>query len=572
MADWNRGRLPVFFEAPAEPPQMRPISVDARTTPRRLVLRTAFGRPRLTIPAMLLIVGHQVGEALVPVVMGLAIDRGIATGDWPATLRWVAVLAATFAFLSVSYRFGSRIGFLGMQSIQHRLRTQVTDRILDPRGLVGAPAPGVLLSIATSDVQRLSLSVALTLYPVGEVVSIIFCGIVLVAVSWQVGLLVLIGAPLILWLLDKAGGPLRRRSESEQEAAGQAAASAADLVAGLRVVKGIHVEREALNRYRGASGRALAAVITARRSQGEYIGAMEAVAAVFVVIVGVVAGSMAVAGAMTVGQLITVVGLTQFVMGPLSALGTNFGRVWAGAQASAKRVLTVLQAPFAREPGTLDVTDAAPLRFDDVEVDGARIHLAFAPTGVTAVRCDADLTARLIGLLSRARLPESGTVRVGDHDLFALTEEAALDAVRVAPQAVTLFEGSIAENIDTGAATNQTGGGRIDAALLAAACDDIVDALPQGLDTPVGEAGRLLSGGQRQRVALARALASDTRTLVLVEPTSAVDSVTEATIAARLGDVRKGSATVVFTQSPTLIAAADAVVDLGRLADQETVS
>ncbi|MBM7369061.1 ABC transporter transmembrane domain-containing protein [Gordonia hydrophobica] len=561
MADWTQSRLPVFFEAPDEPQHLRPIRVDEHTTPRKLVLRTAFGRRSLTVPAMFLIIGHQIGEALVPVVMGLAIDRGIATGDWAATLRWVAILAAVFAFLSFSYRFGSRIGFLGMQTIQHRLRTQVTDRILDPRGLGGGHSPGVLLSIATSDVQRLAIAVSLTLYPIGEVASVFFCGIVLFTVSWQVGLLVLVGAPLILWLLDKAGGPLRRRSESEQQAAGDAAASAADLVAGFRVIKGVHVEDEALRRYRGASSRALAAVIQARRSQGVYVGSMEAIAAVFVVAVGVVGGIMAVSGSLTVGQLITVVGLTQFVMGPLGALGTNFGRVWAGAQASAKRVLLVLRAPVARPAGDDPAVGTAvtPIRFDGVGAAATPVDLTLPSEGVTVIRCDADVAAQLTALLARTAPPQQGRVWAGETDLFALTEDAALRAVRVAPAATTLFEGSIADNIDSGA------GDRVAAALLAAACEDIIEVLPNGLDTPVGEAGRLLSGGQRQRVALARALASDTETLVLVEPTSAVDSVTEATIAGRLADVRRGRATVIFTWSPTLVAVADTVVDLGRL-------
>ena len=101
MADWTGSRLPVFFEAPEQQPDHRPLAVDADTTPRQLVLHTMFGNPSRTLPAGLLIIGHQVGEALVPVVMGLAIDRAIQTGDWAATIRWVLVLAALFAFLFV---------------------------------------------------------------------------------------------------------------------------------------------------------------------------------------------------------------------------------------------------------------------------------------------------------------------------------------------------------------------------------------------------------------------------------------------------------------------------------------
>ncbi|WP_026918293.1 ABC transporter transmembrane domain-containing protein [Gordonia shandongensis] len=552
-------RMPVYFHAPERPPPHRPIRVDPDTTASRLVLRTVFADVRRTLPAGVLTVAHQIGEALVPVVMGLAIDRAVATGDWSATLRWIVVLAAVFAMLSIGYRFGSRIGYLGMNTVQHRLRTQVTDRILDPRGFRCRQPPGALLSIATADVQRLAMTVALGLYPVGELAAIIFCGAVLVAISWPLGILVLLGAPAMLWCLDKAGGSLRSRSETEQRTAADAAGTAADLVTGLRVVKGIHAEAEAGRRHRAASGRALAAVIGARRSEGAYVAAMEAVAALFVVVIGVFAGLQAVDGSLTVGQLITVVGLTQVVMAPLQAMGTNVGKVWVAGTASAARVLTVLQAPFARDGGTRDLPDddAVPVRITGpLGADGRPVDLEFPAAGVTAVLCDAETTAAATTLLART-VPPTGTATVGSAgvDLYDLSESAALASVRVAPHDGALLEGTVAENVALGGASD-----RVAPALVAAACDDVVEALPHGLQTQVGEAGRLLSGGQRQRVALARALASTARTLVLVNPTSAVDSVTESVIADRLGASRPGLATVVFTSSPTLIAAADTVL------------
>ncbi|MEE2059056.1 ABC transporter ATP-binding protein [Rhodococcus artemisiae] len=569
MSDWTDGRLPVFFEAAEQQPPHRPIAIDAETTPRKLVLRTMFADLPRTVPAAVLLVGHQVGEVLVPIVMGLAIDQAIKTSDMAATVRWVLVLGLVFAFLSFSYRFGSRIGFLGINTVQHRLRTQVTDRILDPRGLGGGHTPGVLLSIASTDVQRLAMAVALGLYPVAEIFAVIFCGIILLSISWELGLLILLGAPALLWCLDKAGGRLRARSAAEQRAAGDAAGSATDLVTGFRVIKGMHAEAEAERRYRSASERALAAVIKARRSHGAYVGAMEAIAAVFVVAVGVVGGIKTVNGALSVGQLITVVGLTSVAMGPMQALGTNFGKVWVAAHASAARVLMVLHAPFARTAGhrEQEAADAVPLRFDGVDVGQGALDLTLPVSGVTALVCDAATAAKLTTLLSRVKTPESGTVWAGVDDLYELSEPAALRAVRVAPHTSTLFEGTVGENVTAGSPQQPD---RVAAALLAAACDDVISTLPYGLDTSVGEAGRLLSGGQRQRVALARALASDTRTLVLVNPTSAVDSVTEADIAERLPQVRAGTATVIFTHSPTLIAAADHVLTIsatGRVAD-----
>ncbi|MEZ5154220.1 ABC transporter ATP-binding protein [Rhodococcus zopfii] len=566
---------PLTFDR-AEPVPTPPIPVDADTTARQLTVRTIFAARRMTLPAAVLMIGHQVGEALVPVVMGSAIDRAIATQDGTQLVLWLVALGAVFAMLTFSFRIGSRIGLLGMQAVQHQLRTRVTDRILDPRGMAGPPRlPGVSLSIATSDVQRLAMASAIGVYPIGQIAAVVFTGIVLLTISWPLGVAVLLGAPTILWILDRAGGSLRARSEHQQEMAARAAGTATDLVTGFRVVKGIGAERVAARRYGAASRRALSGVLAASRSEGVYLGAIESVSGLFVVAIGVAAGLMAVGGGLAVGQLITVVGLTQFVMGPLGALGTNAGSVWAAAVASARRILTVLQAPPSITIGTT-TGDAAsgPLRLDALTHGPVRdLDLDLPATGLVAVVADAPTTAALVGVLSRSAPPESGSVRIGDTDLFDLDEDTAIATVRVAPHHAALFEGSVLDNIaaavDPDAADRES---RITRAVFAAACDDVVEALPDGLETSVGEAGRLLSGGQRQRVALARAIAADSSVLVLVDPTTAVDSVTEANVAERLARARAGGLTLVFTDAPAHLSAADEVIVLagGRLVHRGT--
>nr|WP_110472706.1 ABC transporter ATP-binding protein [Williamsia limnetica] len=559
---------PPYFAAGEHPSAVKAIEVDEHTTPRKMVMRTIFAMPRLTLPAAALMIGHQVGEAMVPVVMGVAIDRAVATGDTGSLLVWLLVLAVVFAALSLSFRFGLRIGFLGMNTIQHHLRTMVTDRILDPRGIGGASrSPGMLLSIATADVTRLAGTVWLGVLPIGEVAAIFFCGFVLLWVSWPLGLAVLIGAPVMLWLIDKAGGPLRRRSGHEQQLAGEAAGSATDLMTGFRVVKGIDAGQEAAHRYQGASGRALVAVIKARRTEGAFVGAMQLTSAILVIAVGIAAGLMAVAGSLTIGQLISVVGVTQFVIQPLGAMGKNFGAVWAAGLASAERVLTVLQAPSVNPGGQRTVngdfqTLPPLLRIDDLSV-GPITHLSFTlpPEGVTVLKVDGATAATLAAVLSRAKKPDSGTVTVDGVDVFTLDQPSMTRLVRVAPHGADLFEGSLLDNV-VAADTTSADGARIDQALLAAACDEVIDGLPEGRDTLVGEAGRLLSGGQRQRVALARALASDSDILVLVDPTNAVDSVTESVIAGRMSLARAGRATLVISSSPAFLAAADHIIDI----------
>lgn len=562
-------KLPILFDAPAEPLRTGDIAVTSATTPRQLTVRTMFSAKKYTVPAGVLLVAHQLGAALIPVIMGLAIDRAISARDPRQLILWTAVLAVDYAFVSFTFRFGGRIGFLGMNAVQHRVRTQITDRILHAEGMAGPDRqPGLLLSIATSDARHMAMAVAIVVYPLGEFAAVVFAALILLYVSWPLGLAIAIATPLMLWLMDRAGSPLRRRSVRQQQVAGEAAGTAADLVNGFRVVKGLGAEREAGRRYRAASERALQGTLRANVARGGYLGSMDAVSGLFIAGVAVAAGMMALNGAMTVGQLITVVGVTQFVLGPLQAFASNFGTIWAGALASAERVLTVLQAP----PRTRNTQTPDTPRGFDLEVSGVPCSEGVVADFVVregelvAVESDAPTTAALSEVLAGLVRPVSGTATIGGVGIDSIERSCRRKALIVAPHESDLFEGTVADNISM---SGQVSGDAVARALLAAGCDDVAASLPDGLDTDVGEAGRLLSGGQRQRVALARALASDPEILVLVDPTTAVDSVTESMIAQRITQARSGRTTLIFTSSPALVAVASRQLVVGQASNDE---
>jgi ABC-type multidrug transport system fused ATPase/permease subunit len=428
--------------------------------------------------------------------------------------------------LSFSYRFGSRIGELGMLAVQHELRSVVSTHLLSrPAGRGATPAPGIALSLATSDVNRLASAVAIGVFPVGQLAAIAFAGAVLLAIWWPLGLAVLLGAPAILWLADRLGGGLRRRSEGEQDAAAAAAGEAADLMSGYRVIKGIHAETEASHRYRRASRTALERTLRARRAEGLFAGGMDLAAGLFVAAVTLTAGLLALHGLIGIAELITVVGLTQFLLSPLQSLGRNVGTLWASTNASAGRLLALLRE-------THDDADDSPDRADDSGHGDSVVRELDAGELVT-VAADAHDVRRLLHALRRAH-PDALIVPHGAH----------------------LFAGSVHDNV----ALPGTAAPHVEAALRSAGCGELQEVLPEGWATPVGEGGAGLSGGQRQRVALARALAQDAPLLVLHEPTTAVDAVTEAAIAEELRRARTRHRTVVISRSPAFRNVADRAV------------
>jgi putative ABC transport system ATP-binding protein len=526
---------------------------------RRLLVRTAREQRRPLVGAVLGLSGHQAGEALVPVVIGVVIDRAVDGGGPGDLLRWLAGLAAVFVFLSYAYRFGARAGERASEQAAHSLRLALTRRTLDPRGGADSRLPGELTSIATSDAARVGGTLLAAPAGLAAAVALLVGGGALLVLSVPLGLLVLLGGPVLLWLVGRLGRPLEQRSEAEQERAAHASGVAADLISGLRVLKGIGAERAAVDRYRVTSRLSLAATLRAVRAQAAYDGAVLALSGAFLALVALVGARLAQDGEITIGQLVAAVGLAQFLLGPLTVFGW-VGAELAQARASAGRIATVLETPPAVPAG------------HDAPAEPVRGHLAVREAGLAFEARPGELLGvvpgdpaggpALLRLLGREADPADGAVTLDGADLAGLDPDLLRRAVLVAAHDADLFGGTLAENV----------GADDPAALRAGGADEVAAALPQGAATVLAERGRSLSGGQRQRVALARALAAHAPVLVLHDPTTAVDAVTEARIAAGVRELRRGRTTLLVTSSPTLLAVADRVllVDGGTVTAEGT--
>ncbi|WP_198169402.1 ABC transporter ATP-binding protein [Herbidospora daliensis] len=552
-------RLPVLLLDPAEPPAARPFPSGPGITSGRFLLRVIFSVRRVSVPAMLLSIVWQVGESAVPVVMGLAIDRALATGDAGQLVLWIGVLVALYTALTSAARISLRLTAYAVQVVQHRLRATLSTGVLHPVGGAARAPDGRVVSVMTNDVARLSNAVILTIIPVSRITAIVFIAASLLATHWLLGLVVLLGAPAAVWTMGLLSERLSRDTREYQELLAATVGQATDLVAGYRVIKGMRAEAEAGDRYRRASQETLA---SARRNAGllgRFLVGSGVVSGTFVAGVLGLAGWFAVDGRLSIGGLITAVGLTQALLPQIQAIASTSIPNLAGARAASARVLDLLRDSATPTAGPDDATprEVAALPELDVVVPtvsgpGARIRVG--PGEFVGVRADDPTAARVVEALLDPHAGGGVETRLDGIAARELSPADYRSRVTVAPHRTTLFSGTLRDNLAVTAAATE----RIDAAVRAAACDDFAT----DLDAPVGEGGNRLSGGQRQRVALARALASDAPVLVLHDPTTAVDSVTEHTIAGRLRGVRAGRSTLLIASAPALLAACDRVVEL----------
>lgn len=524
------------------------------------VLRGAvLGQRRRLLVATGLLVSYQAGEALVPVLIGVVIDRAVASSDGLALLWWLAVLALTFLVLSLSWQLAFRRCVLCASDAERSLRVDLARRVLDARG--GAEArrlPGSLVNIATADVRMVSEANFLIPNGIAAAVGVGVVSVALLVISVPLGLVILLGTPPLLYLVQLLSKPLEKRTAAQQEQAAQASGTATDLVVGVRVLKGIGGEQAALNRYRVISRRSLAATLRTSRAQAGYGGLVIIINGLFLALVALIGGRLAMAGDISVGELVSAVGLAQFLQAPLVMFGTVSSEL-ASARAASRRVGEILAAPPAVVPGKRPLPDALPgeLRLHQVSTGSLAAFDLRVRAGelIGVVTVDpADATA-LVRCVNREVDPTEGRIEV---DGVALTELDPLDvraAILVSAHDADLFEGTVQDNV---AAAQPLGD--IRPAVSAAQVDAVAAALPHGSDTLITERGRSLSGGQRQRVALARALATDAPVLVLHDPTTAVDAVTEARIATGIRELRTGKTTLLITTSAALLAVTDRVV------------
>lgn len=498
-------------------------------------------------------------QAVMPFVIGRAIDRGVADQDGRALLTYAAVMVGIGVVQSASGILRHRFAVTNWLAAAYRT-VQLTGRHAVHLGgtLPRKVSTGEVVAIGTNDISHIGSAMDVTARFSGAVVSFVLVAVILLQTSTTLGLLVLLGVPLLMVLIGPLLKPLDRRAGRQRHLMGELSNTATDIVGGLRVLRGIGGEQVFHDRYRRESQTTRRAGVEVARLQSVLDALQVLLPGLFVVVVVWVGARYAVQGTISPGELVAFYGYSAFLMIPLRT-ATEYANKLIRARVAAARVCRVLRLEADR-PDPVDPAPPPPPGSDLVDL---RTGLRVRAGRMTAVVSDRpEETSRLADRLGLHAAPAEGEVdddvRLGGVPLTSLRRADVRRLVVVSDTGATLFSGPLGDGLDV------TGEGRaaVERALDTASSADILEALPAGLATEVAERGRTFSGGQRQRLVLARVLTGDPEVLVLVEPTSAVDAHTEARIAARLREHRAGRTTVVMSSSPLVLDAVDEVAFL----------
>ncbi|MFI6946464.1 ABC transporter transmembrane domain-containing protein [Streptomyces sp. NPDC050422] len=550
-------------------PYSDPGDPDVRSGPRFLLW---LGRNQIRgqLKSMSWGLLHQCSIAGLPLAVGFAVQSVVDRSGGRLALAggMIAVLGVLIAVGDTMLHRTAVTNWITAAARVQQLLARKTAEL--GSALTRRVAAGEVVAVSTGDVEKIGWFVeALSRFVAAAAALVIICvGLVLYLPS--LGVLVALSVPLlalaVLPLLPQA----TRRADVQREKAGKATELASDTVAGLRVLRGIGGEELFLGRYRRASQEVRKAAVRSARMWSLISAIQVLLPGVLLISLVTYGATLARDGKIDVGQLVTVYSAATLLLFPLRHF-EEIAMAYSFSRPSAQRAVRVLSLSRVARPSTVDAAPAGDL-YDPATG-------LMAPEGLfTAVVCgDPDEAGRLAdrlgghaqpavaqeGEAEDAAAPALPSVLLGGVPLDEVALDVARTSVLVQDKDPVLLSGTLRELLDVPSS------GRVAAAdaLAAAQCGDVLDALAQAsvnedgdpMHTRITERGRSLSGGQRQRLALARSLVTDPEALVLDEPTSAVDSHTEARVAEGIKALRRNRTTVAFASSPLLLDLADRV-------------
>ncbi|WP_445280906.1 ABC transporter transmembrane domain-containing protein [Streptomyces sp. DSM 118148] len=486
-----------------------------------------------------------------PYLMARAVDEGLVPGRMGALAGWAGVMFA----------FGALNSWVSI--MRHRTMTRVrmdanfrtVKLVVGHAARLGAALPrragaGEVVTIGVGDVQTIAQALTVVGPGVGSLVVYVVVAGVLLSVSAPLAAVVLLGVPVIALVT----GPLTLRLQGAEgeyrERQGVLTARIGDLAGGLRVLNGLGGKGLFADAFRRDSQRL--------RVQGYRVGAVASwvqalgmgLPTLFLAVVTWLAARQAATGAISIGELVSVYGYVAVLIVPVAFFIELTYQLNRGVVA-ARRVVALLRLEPEPDEGSL------PAPYGPAELRDPASGVRVPPGRLIALA--AARPAEAAAVVDRLGRYGATDATWGGVRLDAVPLEAVRSRILVADNEADLFAGPLRETV---AAAEPAGDAALRRALHAAAAEDVVRGLPDGLDSAVAGQGRSLSGGQRQRIRLVRALLADPEVLLAVEPTSALDAHTEATVAERLREAREGRTTVVASTSPLVLDRADTVLFL----------
>ncbi|MDX1465543.1 MAG: ABC transporter ATP-binding protein [Halomonas sp.] len=557
------------------------------------LLRYARGYRRRILAATLCSILNKLFDIAPEILIGVAIDvvvnqeeSFVAGLGFTTAEQQILVLGVLTFFIWAGESLFEYLFQILWRNLAQRLQADLRQDAYEhaqrlDMGFFESRSSGQLVATMNDDVNQLErfldgganamIQVAVTVVAVGAVFFVL---------SPLIALLAFTPIPLIVWgafYFQRKAGPLYA---DVRERVGELSSRLSNNLAGIATIKSFTAEAREAERLKAASEAYVAANRRAIRLSSAFIPVIRMAILTGFLATFTVGGMMALSGELNVGAYGVLVFLTQRLLWPLTGLAQVID-LFERAMASTRRILDLIATPIrVRDEATEALAapvrgavafEAVSFRYDEGGAGVQGIDLA-VPAGHTLALVGATGSGKstLIKLLLRFHDPDAGRVTVDGQPVDAVSLASLRGAIGLVSQDVYLFEGTVRDNIAYG--RPEAPEAEIVEAARTAEAWDFIQALPQGLDTAVGERGVRLSGGQRQRLSLARALLKDPPILVLDEATSAVDNETEAAIQRSLARIGHGRTVIMIAHRLSTIVHADAiaVIEAGRVVERGT--
>lgn len=564
---------------------------------RRLFHYTRPVKMRLTALCILTVIRSAQLPALpwlVAVTIGKIGQGSITLENSGGLLTALVIYTALALSTDIMFHFRQRLALEVGETVVNGLRAEIFEKVQrQPMSFFNRMKLGRILSRVTSDVESLRTGIQDVLFVSAiQLGQMIFTAVIMAQCDWVL-FLVVVGMAPILWSINRRFHlRLSSLSRASHESFSRVTATLAESVSGIRVTQGFVRQETNSGLFRNLLADHSRFNIALAQTSARLIPLLELNSQFFIAILLMLGGWRTFHGYMEIEDLIQFFFLANYFFSPIQVIGNQYNQALV-AMAGAERVFKLVDMA----PDWTDAADATPLSDPRGQAGaargkpfGARVEFKDVSFGYTSERTvlhRVSFVARpgetialvghtgsgkssIINLVSKFYLPTQGGIFIDEREIRTLTSESLHQQMGMVQQQNFLFSGTLYDNIRLSKPDASLEDVREAARQLD--CLDILEALPQGLMTEVGERGSGLSVGQRQLVCFTRALLADPRILILDEATSSIDAITESRLQRALQTLLVGRTSFVVAHRLSTIRNADAVLvlDQGKIIERGT--